>query len=268
MTLSNLIIEDIHTKFCNLSQLHVLDLSQNNLPGHIPHCIGDLSFSNYDLHLLFERALNRESFRVVTKGRKPKYKYSILSFINSVDLSNNKLSWEIPVELTKLQKLQTLNLSTSHLKKKIPTTIRYLTMSKTFDLSGKNFFGEIPVSMVFLTFLSHLNFSFNGLSGKIPTANQFQTLDDLSIYQGNIGLCGKPLQSDCPDSSQHAARGEKEEKESDAYETIGFFVSMSLGFVVGFWGVLGSLIIKKSWRHAYFGFAEKVGNRVVNLLFT
>ncbi|XP_048322782.1 receptor-like protein 1 [Ziziphus jujuba] len=170
---------------------------------------------------------------VVKKGKKLEYKYSILSFINSIDLSNNKLSVEIPVELTKLQKLQSLNLSTNHLIGKIPTTMGYLTMSETLDLYGKKFFGEIPVSMVSLTFLNHLNFSFNSLFGKIPTANQFQTLDDPSIYQGNVGLYGKPLQSGCPDSSQYATRGEKEEKHGDAYEMIGFFISMSLGFAVG-----------------------------------
>ncbi|KAH7518857.1 hypothetical protein FEM48_Zijuj09G0215700 [Ziziphus jujuba var. spinosa] len=55
--------------------------------------------------------------------------------------------------------------------------------------------------------------------GKIPTANQFLTFDDPSIYQGNVGLCGKPLDNDCLGSSQFGTpRGEKEDK--DGYEHI------------------------------------------------
>lgn len=40
---------------------------------------------------------------------------------------------------------------------------------------------------------------------------------------------------------------------------MGFFVSIGVGFVVGFWGVCAALIIKSSWRHAYFQFVGSSG---------
>nr|XP_048337044.1 receptor-like protein EIX2 [Ziziphus jujuba var. spinosa] len=100
--------------------------------------------------------------------------------------------------------------------------------------------------------------------GKIPTANQFLTFDDPSIYQGNVGLCGKPLDNDCLGSSQFGTpRGEKEDKDGDLgdkTEKVGFYISIALGFIVGFWGVFGSLIINKSWRYTYFGFVQRPSN--------
>ena len=35
-----------------------------------------------------------------------------------------------------------------------------------------------------------------------------------------------------------------------------------LGFIVGFWIVFGSLMIKKSWRHAYFPFVDEKKDRL------
>ena len=41
-----------------------------------------------------------------------------------------------------------------------------------------------------------------------------------------------------------------------------FYISMGLGFIVGFWGVCGTLIFKKNWRYAYFQFLYDVRDRV------
>ncbi|MBA0672711.1 hypothetical protein Goklo_024305 [Gossypium klotzschianum] len=35
---------------------------------------------------------------------------------------------------------------------------------------------------------------------------------------------------------------------------------MTVGFLVGFWGVFGSLIISRSWRHRYFRLVNKLGD--------
>ncbi|GMP82411.1 hypothetical protein CsSME_00036724 [Camellia sinensis var. sinensis] len=106
-----------------------------------------------------------------------------------------------------------------------------------------------------MTLLNNLNLSFNNLSGPIPSGNQFQTFIDPSIYKGNPKLCGPPLSTKClmpndrdVDGNQHA----KALKDEDKNENLGFYLGMALGFVVGFWAVCGSLVLKKSWRYAYF----------------
>ena len=120
--------------------------------------------------------------------------------------------------------------------------------------------------MASITFLVHLNLAHNNLSGKIPTGNQFQTLIDPSIYQGNLALCGFPLTTECHDNNGTIPTGkgeDKDDEEGDDSELPWFFVSMGLGFIIGFWGVCGTLIIKNSWRYAYFRFVEKMKDRLL-----
>lgn len=38
----------------------------------------------------------------------------------------------------------------------------------------------------------------------------------------------------------------------------GFIVGIVGGFAFGFWGFYGTLVLKDSWRHAYYGFLNVV----------
>ncbi|KAF3435148.1 hypothetical protein FNV43_RR22235 [Rhamnella rubrinervis] len=261
---SNFFTGNISSEFCGFSNLHVLDLSNNGLTGHVPHCIGNLNGMKSDKWMP-DFGTSRESFTIVGKGIELEYSYKIDYAVNSLDLSNNNLSGEIPMELASLIRLWTLNLSMNHLIGEIPADIGNMKWLESLDLSMNKLVGQIPVSMTYLTFLSHLNLSYNNLSGRIPTSNQLQT-----IYQGNVGLCGKPLQTNCSDDNgQNSTQGsEEEDKDSDVgneFANLGFFISMALGFIVGFWGVFGTLSIKKSWRKAYFGFVDRVLCMLLNV---
>ena len=89
---------------------------------------------------------------------------------------------------------------------------------------------------------------------------------DLSIYQGNLALCGFPLTIECHDNNGTIPIGKGEyndDEDGDDFELSWFFVSMGLGFIIGFWGVCGTLIIKTSWRYAYFHFVEKMKDRLI-----
>ncbi|XP_027181932.1 putative receptor like protein 25 [Coffea eugenioides] len=68
-------------------------------------------------------------------------------------------------------------------------------------------FGAIPESLSDLYSLNFLNLSHNKLSGPIPSGNQLQTLTDPSIYEGNSGLCGKPLPNNCSEHKLLAKNG-------------------------------------------------------------
>ncbi|CAL5444437.1 unnamed protein product [Camellia sinensis] len=153
--------------------------------------------------------------------------------------------------------LMNLNLSGNHLKGRIPNNIGNLTQLESLDLSRNKLSGPIPPSLSSLSYLSHLNMSFNNLSGRIPTRNQLQTLNDPSIYIGNDGLCGAPLNSCIDDKSfdgdhKHA----DESKVADETDVLWFYTGIGPGFLVGFLGVCGTLNFKKSWRYAYFHFIE------------
>ncbi|KAL6325045.1 hypothetical protein AAG906_022253 [Vitis piasezkii] len=118
---SNFFSGNIPLEICALSALHILDLSHNHVLGFIPPCFGNLSgfkseLSDDDLERFEER------LKLVAKGRALEY-YNTLYLVNSLDLSNNSLSGEIPIELTSLLKLGTLNLSSNNLGGNIPEKI-------------------------------------------------------------------------------------------------------------------------------------------------
>ncbi|CAO2191605.1 unnamed protein product [Urochloa humidicola] len=75
---------------------------------------------------------------------------------------------------------------------------------ESLDLSYNQLSGEIPPAMVVMSFLEMLNLSYNHLSGLIPQSSQFLTFPD--SFQGNDGLCGKPLTRLCePNQAPSAA---------------------------------------------------------------
>ncbi|KAF8378106.1 hypothetical protein HHK36_029442 [Tetracentron sinense] len=264
---SNLFTGNIHRHICQLSSLHILDLANNNLSGLIPHCLGNLTaLIVIDSRLEFLLADNVHIL-VVAKGEALDYSNFGILFVNSIDLSSNNLTGEIPEGITGLLQLGTLNLSSNSLTGKIPEKIGNLKDLETLDLSRNQLSGSIPQSLSSLSFLSHLNLSHNNLWGKIPSGNQLQTLNDPSIYEGNQELCGLPLVAKCPGDEESqgpsSIGGDGEDKDGeDDSEMLWFFVSMAFGFVFGFWGVCGTLLIKKTWRHAYFRFCDNMKDRL------
>ncbi|XP_019055459.1 PREDICTED: receptor like protein 30-like [Nelumbo nucifera] len=259
---SNSFSGNIPEQLCGFTCLHFLDLARNNLSGFIPSCFGNLSaFVDLNSYMCASGSSYRQSMMVVTKGKELQYTGDgfmdgNLDYIKSIDLSSNNLSGNVPDEITNLLGLQTLNLSMNHLTGKIPEKIGNLKRLETLDLSSNHLSGNIPQSLSSLSFLSHLNLSYNNLSGRIPSGNQLQTLDDSSIYTGNPYLCGLPLSKNCENgktSQSPASRdGDNGDNETSESKMQWFYISMAPGFVVGFWLVCGSLLLKRSWRLAFF----------------
>ncbi|XP_062162232.1 receptor-like protein EIX2 [Alnus glutinosa] len=264
---SNLFHGNIPPQLCLLSRLQILDLAHNNFSGAIPQCLGNFSGDGYSSYYNY----SVQEMLLVSKGREYLYGSSIIRLFHSIDLSNNNLSGEIPDNITSSSILVSMNLSMNHMSGRIPKNIGNLHMLESLDLSMNDLSGPIPESLSSLTFLSHLNLSFNNLSGKIPNGNQLQTLydDDSSIYEGNSLLCGPPLSTNC---SKDETKPRVAKENGRGIESISFYISMVAGFIVGFWGVCGTLIIKTSWRHAYFRSFDNlkdkiaVGVKIVRLL--
>ncbi|KAL7163471.1 hypothetical protein ACSBR2_039559 [Camellia fascicularis] len=269
----------IPVSLCKAKNIALIDFSNNQLSGKIPPCLGQLDqLSVLDLtnNSLYGEIPNRgyifnptlyhvganyeENILDAMKGRELEYTKT-LKFLVSMDLSNNGIVGEIPEELMDLFGLLNLNLSGNHLKGRIPNNIGNLTQLESLDFSRNKLSGPIPPSRSSLSYLSHLNMSFNNLLGRIPTGNQLRTLDDPSIYRGNNGLCGAPLNScidDKPSDGDH--KHADESKVADETDLLWFYTGIGPGFLVGFLGVCGTLNFKKSWRYAYFQFIENIYN--------
>jgi Leucine-rich repeat (LRR) protein len=252
---SNLFHGNIPPQLCLISGLHILDLAHNDFSGAIPQCLGNFSDDGYSRYYNY----SDQEMLLVSKGREYLYDSYIVSLFHSIDLSNNNLSGEIPGNITSHLRLVNLNLSMNHLTGRIPEKIGDLHMLESLDLSMNDLSGPIPQSLSSLTFLSHLNLSFNNLSGKIPNGNQLQTLNDSSIYEGNSLLCGPPLSTKC---SKDETKPRVANKNGREIESISFYISMPAGFIVGFLGVCGTLIIKTSWRHAYFRSFDNLKDKI------
>ncbi|XP_059629361.1 receptor-like protein EIX2 [Cornus florida] len=259
----------IPKKLCALSSLQILDLAHNNFSGSIPACLMNLSAmaiqQNSSQQMSYQPNSTRYYFEgflenalLVIKGQMTGYS-TILQLVTSMDFSNNNLSGEIPEELTSLRGLHSLNLSYNLLIGRIPKNIGAMEQLEAIDFSMNHLFGEIPPSMSSLTFLSHLNLSYNNLSGKIPSSTQLQSFDAFS-YVGN-SLCGPPVNNNCGVNDTPSAIENGADKTGHRFAVDWFYVSMALGFVVGFWGVVGPFLFNKSWRFVCFQFMDNIWYR-------
>ncbi|KAL6200106.1 hypothetical protein ACLB2K_029888 [Fragaria x ananassa] len=251
---------------CNLIGLHVLDLAQNNFSGTIPKCLDNmtsLGSEEPDGWKFYDFA---EQITIMSKGRELEYGFSTVDLVKSIDLSSNNLEGEIPDEITSLIAMSTLNLSRNHLHGNIPSNIGNLSSLETLDLSHNHLFGEIPQNSSFLNYLSHLNLSYNNFSGRIPSGNQLQRRVDPSIYEGNPSLCGFPLSTKCPGDDEPTSTGNptvQDNDDEDGNEKLGLYISAALGFIIGFRGVCGTLVVNKSLRYAYFRFFDNIKETII-----
>ncbi|KAK7315046.1 hypothetical protein VNO77_33578 [Canavalia gladiata] len=260
---SNKFLGHIPSQICALKFLQVMDLADNSLSGKIPNCFNHLNAMTLQNKSTYpfiycdsvnHRELSTVSMILWLKGRNDEYR-NILGLVTSIDLSNNKLSGEIPTEITNLDGLVYLNLSHNQLTGHIPQSIGNMGQLLNIDFSQNLLSGQIPLGVSNLSFLSLLNFSYNHLKGKIPTSTQLQTLE-ASNFVGN-NLCGLPLPINCSLDGQ-IGNDDHNSNEDDEHKVNWFFVSMALGFVVGFWIVVAPLFIYKSWRYVYFRFLDNV----------
>ncbi|KAH7854434.1 hypothetical protein Vadar_013790 [Vaccinium darrowii] len=262
----NMFSDRIPSQLCRMSRLQIVDFGNNHLSGPIPRCFGNLSGMILDEDGTRYDGLGWTSMVQVIKGRELEFT-GTLEFLANVDLSSNNLMGSIPKEITNLSGLRGLNLSHNHLTGKIPDKIGRLKSLESLDFSVNLLSGIIPQSISGLNSLSRLNLSYNNLSGRIPTGNQLQTLDDPpSSYLGNSELCGVPLPRNCPGdekSQPPTTTGHREEHKGVDSEKFWFYMAITSGYATGLWGVIGVLVLKKTWRYAFFQFVEMVNDKVI-----
>ncbi|KAL0438032.1 UNVERIFIED_CONTAM: Receptor-like protein EIX2 [Sesamum latifolium] len=265
----------IPPEVCYLTGIQVLDLSGNNISGRIPRCFNNFTslveskspnsttidgFRAYPLHQYSSDVL---SALVYWRGKEEEYN-NTLGFLKLIDLSDNGFVGNIPKEFSLLRGLISLNLSRNHLSGNIDSGIGQMEMLESLDLSRNHISGEIPIGMAELNYLAVLDLSNNNLSGSIPSGTQLQGFN-ASAYAGNSGLCGPPL------AACHAADGRRTSQATDDDHDVGkednifdkgYYISVVLGFVVGFLGVIVILVLHKSWRMSYFGFWNNIWDLV------
>ena len=148
-----------------------------------------------------------------------------LTLLTSLDLSNNKLSGEIPTEFGNLANLRMLSLSdnqlageiqrelgnlsniellsfsNNQLTGEIPAELGNLANLQTLWLSGNQLTGEIPTELGRLTGLTDLLLSHNDLEGSIPASlGSLRNLERLSLRSNELTGCVPVRLRDVPDN--------------------------------------------------------------------
>ncbi|KAG4181281.1 hypothetical protein ERO13_A10G216900v2 [Gossypium hirsutum] len=293
---ANFFTGEIPIELCKLSSLSIIVLSQNNLSGPIPFCLSNLTLEPNDeksstraylaitsefirgdyreqtefemstfggldevfVPLFIENPID-EKVDYTTKRASYIYKGNILKYMSGIDLSCNRLTGEIPIEIGNLSEIRSLNLSHNNLAGNIPSTFSRLNKIESLDLSHNNLSGIIPIELLELYTLEVFNVSYNNLSGSIPSQkSQFATFDG-SSYMANPFLCGPPLPKDCnePNSpSTTAPNASNDEEESGLMDKYVFQVTFFVSYIIVLLVIVAILYINPYWRQAWFYFVE------------
>ncbi|KAK8329576.1 hypothetical protein V6Z12_A11G331000 [Gossypium hirsutum] len=237
----------IPREICDHQYLQNLDVAHNNISGTIPKCLSNLSAmanrSNHTYSMYksiniksstgnYVSEMDRSNLRnfmlewhvigtnffylsalLVLKGREDEYS-TTLGLVTSMDLSTNSLTGEIPKEIAR----------------NIPNNIGNMKLMESLDLSMNQLNGEIPPR-------------------QIPTSTQLQSFENLS-YMGNH-LCGPPLTKNCT-SKGILTDATNNGSSSEGNKVNWLYVSIVLGFLMGFWGVVAPLFFLRSWRIACY----------------
>ncbi|XP_015866934.3 receptor-like protein EIX2 [Ziziphus jujuba] len=182
---------------------------------------------------------------ITWKGKNYKYDKN-LGLLRIIDLSTNKLSGEIPTNLTILVELGQLNLSRNNLSGTIPESIGKMKLLESLDLSHNQLSSKIPMGL---------------LRGRIPTGTQLQSFED-SQYLENKGLCEPPLKFACCGDGKfqetstfcETVTGRNIEEDDEEWVDMSwFYMGIGVGFGIGFLGAFGlAWYFNTSRRRVYF----------------
>ncbi|XP_024981770.1 receptor-like protein EIX2 [Cynara cardunculus var. scolymus] len=170
---SSPVLDTLH----NLTSLHSLDMSNNQLTKAIPKSLADLcslrnidlennNFQNMSLIFLLGSIFECESPR-----------------LESLSLTNSKISGHLPDSIGRLSFLRSLSLSDNLISGSIPNSIGRLLSLEILDLRINQLNGSLPESIGLLSKLEFLGFSYNLLTGVVTEAH-FAKLARLKVLWG------------------------------------------------------------------------------------
>ncbi|KAL9346173.1 hypothetical protein Peur_061026 [Populus x canadensis] len=242
----------------SFSKLQIFDLSNNSLSGPLPteYFNNFKAMMSIDQDMDYMRTKNVSttyvfSVQLTWKGSQTVFP-KIQIALTTLDLSCNKFTGKIPESLRKLKSLKQLNLSHNSLIGCIQPSLGNLTDLESLDLSSNLLAGRIPQELVDLTFLQVLNLSYNQLEGLIPQGKQFNTFENGS-YEGNLGLCGFPLQVKCNKGEGQQPPPSNFEKQGSMFEDGFGWKAVTMGYGCGFvFGVSIGYVVFRARKAAWF----------------
>ncbi|XP_071690244.1 probably inactive leucine-rich repeat receptor-like protein kinase At3g28040 [Rutidosis leptorrhynchoides] len=170
----------VPTSIGGLGSLTYLSLSGNSLSGNIPKeliyssnlSVVKLRGNRFDGTIpegLFELGLTKiDLSRNQLSGSIPPGSSRLFETLESMDLSANRLTGDIPAEMGLFSKLRYLNLSWNNFETRMPLRLGYFQNLTVLDLRNGSFHGSIPGDICNSGSLEILQLDGNYLTGSIP----------------------------------------------------------------------------------------------------
>ncbi|CAA7058658.1 unnamed protein product [Microthlaspi erraticum] len=134
-------------------QLRIIDISNNSFTGTLPSDFfmywSAMSLEGNSSELKYiggDYRFYQESLVLMNKGVELTYPM-ILTLLNAIDISGNKLQGEIPKSIGLVKNLIVLNLSSNSFSGNIPSSLANLTKLESLDLSDNKLSGQIPPAL-------------------------------------------------------------------------------------------------------------------------
>ncbi|KAK7307502.1 hypothetical protein VNO77_40630 [Canavalia gladiata] len=109
-----------------------------------------------------------------------------LSYLETLDISNNYFSGLIPDSLSKLTRLRRLSLSSNSFSGEIPSSLCSLSNLQELYLDNNNLIGTVPQSFNNLVNLKRLELQSNKLSGHVPDLVSLRNLYYLDLSHNSF----------------------------------------------------------------------------------
>uniref|UniRef100_A0A803Q8T8 Uncharacterized protein n=1 Tax=Cannabis sativa TaxID=3483 RepID=A0A803Q8T8_CANSA len=179
---NNSFVGEISPSICNLTSLEGLDLSNNNLSGNIPPCLGNPSSSYLEVLDLRKNKFHGIIPPIFAKG-------NILRVLN---VNENELEGSLPKSLLNCKWLELLDIGNNKINGSFPTWLESLPFLQVLILRSNRFQGPIGNPKVRHPFqnLRIVDFSGNQFTGHLPHKYFNNFVGMMDAYSDGLNYMG------------------------------------------------------------------------------
>ncbi|KAG6643447.1 receptor-like protein 6 [Carya illinoinensis] len=186
---SNKLNTSIPGSICNISELQVLDMSNNSVSGTIPHCLFEMVNSGPLEVLNLEGNNLRGKISDTFLGN---------CSLHTLTLNGNQLEGGLPKSLDNCKSLQVLDLGNNHIQDIFPCYLKNISSLRVLVLRSNKFYGSIgcPSHNATWPMLQIIDLASNNFSGNLPSNSlagwKAMTIDEVGaqLEPDQLGIQG------------------------------------------------------------------------------